>query len=82
MFNVLSTFISNTFIKCYIGYCNFLVLSYTRIFAFMLTLFCPFESGILMTTLEKILYVQEMAFYQVIFNLISTVPSLSTLGTR
>ena len=42
-----------------------------------------FESGILMTTLWKqILYVEEVAFFQVIFNLISTVPSLSTLGTR
>lgn len=63
MFNVLSTFTSNTFIKCYIGYGNFLVLSYTGIFVFMLTLFCPFESGILMTTLEKqILHVQEWHF--------------------
>ena len=83
MFNVLSTFTLNAFNKYYIDNCNFLALSYTRIFVFTLTLFCPliriWDSN---DYSLKVTFVEEVAFFQVIFNLISTVPSLSTLGTR
>ena len=70
-------------LRYYIGYCNFLVLNCTWIFMF----YTPFALSIRIWvsydySARQILYVEEMVFFQVIFNLISTVPSLSTVATR